>query len=43
MVAQGKIAGVGVLAPEACIEPDEFLYELFQRRTVGKLNGWVEE
>jgi saccharopine dehydrogenase (NAD+, L-lysine-forming) len=42
MLAQGKIDGVGVLAPEACIDPDEFLYELFQRRTVGKLNGWVE-
>jgi saccharopine dehydrogenase (NAD+, L-lysine-forming) len=42
MLSQGKVDTVGVLAPEACIDPDEFLYELFQRRTVGKLNGWME-
>jgi saccharopine dehydrogenase (NAD+, L-lysine-forming) len=42
MLSQGRIDGVGVLAPEACVEPDEFLFELFHRRDVGKLNGWVE-
>ncbi len=43
MLAQGKIAKTGVLPPEDCIEPDDFLYELFNRRDVGKLNGWIEE
>jgi saccharopine dehydrogenase-like NADP-dependent oxidoreductase len=43
MLAEGKIAKKGVLAPEACIDPTDFLYEMFQRRDVAKLNGWVEE
>jgi len=42
MLAEGKIEGIGVLPPEACIEPNEFLYELLSRN-VGKLNGWVED
>jgi len=42
MLVEGKIEGVGVMPPEACIEPNEFLYELLSRN-IGKLNGWVED
>jgi saccharopine dehydrogenase-like NADP-dependent oxidoreductase len=42
MLAAGKVKGPGVLAPEECIEPNEFLYEVLNRK-IGKLNGWVEE
>lgn len=42
MLVEGKIEGIGVLPPEACIEPNEFLYELLNRN-IGKLNGWVED
>jgi saccharopine dehydrogenase-like NADP-dependent oxidoreductase len=42
MLAAGKVKGPGVLAPEECIEPNEFLYEVLSRK-IGKLNGWVEE
>lgn len=41
-LVEGKIKGVGVLPPEACIEPNEFLYEVLSRN-IGKLNGWVED
>lgn len=43
MLAQGKIKAHGVLPPEECIEPTDFLYEILHRRNVAKLNGWVEE
>lgn len=43
MLAQGRIEKQGVLASEACLDAHDFLYELFQRRDVAKLNGWVEE
>lgn len=42
MLVEGKVEGIGVLPPEACIEPNEFLYELLSRN-IGKLNGWVED
>jgi saccharopine dehydrogenase-like NADP-dependent oxidoreductase len=42
MLVEGKIEGVGVLPPEACLEPNEFLYELLSRN-IGKLNGWIED
>jgi saccharopine dehydrogenase-like NADP-dependent oxidoreductase len=42
MLVEGKVEGVGVLPPEACIEPTGFLYELLSRN-IGKLNGWVED
>jgi saccharopine dehydrogenase (NAD+, L-lysine-forming) len=42
MLVEGKIKGVGVLPPELCIEPDEFVCELLNRN-IGKLNGWVED
>jgi saccharopine dehydrogenase-like NADP-dependent oxidoreductase len=42
MLVAGKVGGPGVLAPEECIEPNEFLYEVLSRK-IGKLNGWVEE
>lgn len=43
LLLQGRVSGHGVLAPEDCLDPNEFLYELFNRRNAGKLNGWVEE
>jgi saccharopine dehydrogenase (NAD+, L-lysine-forming) len=42
MIVSGGVEGKGVLPPEACIDPDEFIYELYTRRDVGELNGWVE-
>jgi saccharopine dehydrogenase-like NADP-dependent oxidoreductase len=42
MLVAGKVRGPGVLAPEECIEPDEFISEVLSRN-IGKLNGWVEE
>lgn len=41
MLAEGGISGTGVLPPEACVDPTEFLYQLYTRREVGELNGWV--
>ena len=43
MVAQGKVPAKGVQPPEACLDATEFLYELFNRRNAGQLNGWVED
>lgn len=43
MLATGRIESTGVLCPEAAIEAHEFLYELFTRRDVAKLNGWAED
>jgi hypothetical protein len=43
MLATGRIEGTGVLCPEAAIDAHEFLYELFTRRDVAKLNGWAED
>lgn len=31
LVAKGRVAGTGVLAPEACFDPDEFFAELSKR------------
>jgi len=43
MIAQGKINKKGVHPPEACIEPNDFLYEILDRRDIAQLNGWIEE
>ncbi|HEX9007019.1 MAG TPA: saccharopine dehydrogenase NADP-binding domain-containing protein [Bacteroidota bacterium] len=43
MLLEGKISRRGVLPPEECIDPDDFLYEMLNRRNVSTLNGWVEE
>jgi saccharopine dehydrogenase-like NADP-dependent oxidoreductase len=43
MLAGGKVEGAGVLCPEAAIDAHEFLYEVFTRRDVAKLNGWMED
>lgn len=43
MLAEGKITQTGVLPPEECIEPNDFIFEMITRRKVAKLNGWVEE
>lgn len=43
MIAQNKITMKGVHAPEACIEPIDFLYEILDRRNIAQLNGWIEE
>ena len=43
MLAQGKIDVKGVLPPEDCIEPNDFIFEMLNRRNVAKLNGWIED
>ena len=43
MLAEGRVSAKGVLPPEECIEPSDFLYEILTRRNVAPLNGWVEE
>ena len=43
MLAKGDITEKGVLPPEACIEPNDFIFEMINRRQVAKLNGWIEE
>jgi saccharopine dehydrogenase-like NADP-dependent oxidoreductase len=43
MLVEGKVPGKGVRPPEDCIDAREFLYEIFQRRDVAELNGWVED
>jgi saccharopine dehydrogenase-like NADP-dependent oxidoreductase len=43
MISQNKIEKKGVYAPELCIDPNDFLYEILDRRNIAQLNGWVEE
>lgn len=43
MSARGEIEKRGVLPPEECINPHDFIYEIVNRRNVAKLNGWIEE
>jgi saccharopine dehydrogenase (NAD+, L-lysine-forming) len=43
MISQNKIEKKGVYAPESCIEPNDFLYEILDRRNIAQLNGWVED
>ena len=43
MITQGKVKMKGVHPPEACFEPNDFLYEILDRRNVAQLNGWIEE
>jgi len=42
MLIQGKINGKGVLAPEECVDPNEFL-EIIVSRDIGELNLQVDE
>jgi len=39
MLAEGKISGTGVLAPEACIPPEEFINSLQKRGIIFNLVG----
>lgn len=43
MLARGEIDKKGVLPPEECINPHDFIYEIVNRRNVARLNGWIEE
>jgi saccharopine dehydrogenase-like NADP-dependent oxidoreductase len=43
MLLNGGIAAKGVLPPEQCVDPTDFIYEIITRRNVAKLNGWVED
>ena len=43
MILGGKVAARGVLPPEQCLDPDDFLYEILTRRRVSTLNGWIDE
>jgi len=33
----------GVSPPENCVDPNQFIYEIVNRRNVAKLNGWIED
>jgi saccharopine dehydrogenase (NAD+, L-lysine-forming) len=43
MILQGLVTERGVRPPEECIDHEEFLYQLFERRNLAELRGWVEE
>jgi saccharopine dehydrogenase-like NADP-dependent oxidoreductase len=43
MISRDKTKMKGVHPPEACIEPNDFLYEILDRRNVAQLNGWIED
>ncbi len=43
MISKNKTKMKGVHPPETCIEPNDFLYEILDRRNVAQLNGWIEE
>ncbi|OYV88111.1 MAG: hypothetical protein B7Z63_01275 [Ignavibacteriae bacterium 37-53-5] len=43
VISKSKTKMKGVHPPEACIEPNDFLYEILDRRNVAQLNGWIEE
>jgi len=43
MLLRGDITQTGVSPPEACIDPNLFIYESVNRRNVAKLNGWIED
>jgi saccharopine dehydrogenase-like NADP-dependent oxidoreductase len=43
MLLHGSITAKGVLPPEQCVDPTDFIYEIITRRNVAKLNGWVED
>jgi saccharopine dehydrogenase-like NADP-dependent oxidoreductase len=43
MIARGSLKAKGALPPEACIDAQEFLYEILDRRKLADLNGWTEE
>jgi saccharopine dehydrogenase-like NADP-dependent oxidoreductase len=42
LLVQGKVKGKGVLAPEACLPPDEFIDELQKRGFLFDLKETVE-
>ncbi len=43
MLLQGRVTAKGVLPPEQCVDPTDFIYEIITRRNVARLNGWVED
>jgi lysine 6-dehydrogenase len=43
LLVDGKVNAKGVLPPEQCVDPNDFLYEILTRRNVAHLNGWVDE
>lgn len=43
MLLNDQIDKKGVCPPEECIDPNQFIYEIVNRRNVAKLNGWIEE
>jgi hypothetical protein len=43
MLLHGSITAKGVLSPEQCVDPTDFIYEIITRRNVAKLNGWVDD
>lgn len=43
MALQGRITAKGVVSPEQCVDPTDFIYEIITRRDLGKLNGWVDD
>lgn len=43
MLLHGRVTAKGVLPPEQCVDPTDFIYEIITRRDVAKLNGWVED
>jgi lysine 6-dehydrogenase len=43
MALQGRMLAKGVVPPEQCVDPTDFIYEIITRRDVGKLNGWVDD
>jgi saccharopine dehydrogenase-like NADP-dependent oxidoreductase len=43
MLAEGQVRGSGIVCPETAIDAHDFLYEIFTRRDVAKLDDWTED
>lgn len=43
MLLCGDVSARGVLPPEQCVDPTDFIYEIITRRDLAKLNGWVDD
>jgi len=43
MLLNNQINKKGVSPPENCVDPNQFIYEIVNRRNVAKLNGWIED
>jgi saccharopine dehydrogenase (NAD+, L-lysine-forming) len=42
MIVRGDVSGTGVMPPEECIDANDFIYEMIDRREVARLNGWID-